>query len=758
MSALFLLAVAGSLAAATVLSWRIVELAGERATLVAYSLRFPRGLPAPDVESFIAALSGLLPPWWKRWYGSPSVFLETTASPAGISHQLLVSEAHRHQVENALQAHLPAVAYTPLEGRAEPKVTAAAAYRLSTGDRSLRVDAPTLSRGLLASLQPLHGNESVTIQWALTPTGPVGPARRASQPTRWWWLNTDDSTRNDGEAVTALKAKQSSALLLGVARIGVHADSPKQAQRLLRRVEGPWHGSRAPGVHLRRRLIPSSWAVHAVRRRALPMFAWPIICNSQELAGLIGIPVEAEQIPGLLLGGCRRLAASPQIPTQGVVLGLSTFPGSERPIALDTQAQLRHLHSVGPTGVGKSTLLLNSIIQNLQRGVGVTVLDPKGDLIADVLERIPKHRLHDVIVLDASDDEAPVGLNPLRTAAGNGEVIVENLVGLMHSLWKFSWGPRTDDILRAALLTLVTKPGMSLVEVPALLLQDSFRQSFVGTLDDPVGLESFWGWYEGLSNAERATVVAAPLNKLRAFTMRPRIRRIIGQSSPALDFTEVLADGRIVLINLASGLLGEDAASLLGALVVAELWHATTARAALPPSERRLHVAYLDEFQHFLHLPTPVATVLAEARGLGLGLVLAHQHLHQLPTDIREGVLANARSRVVFQAAASDAHALAKELGGTLTAEDLQGLGGFEIVASVFAGGQVTPPCTARTLPAPPLCSDATAIRARSRCLYGRAAAEIDAEIAARTTNRTRTPVGTTKRSGKGRPGPGAKR
>lgn len=731
----------------SVLLARWTEQAAERASLVGYALRFPRGLPADEVEHFIAALAGLLLPWWKRWLRMHSVLLETTATAAGIEHSLYVPDKYRHLVENALQAHLPSVRYTRLDAAEAPRATVAAAYRLSVGDRSLRVDATQLSVGLLTSLQPLAPGEVVTVQWALTPAGPVQPARPsipAETPALWPF---DERTQRDAESVSALRNKQSTTMLLATARIGVRAHDAQRARALLRRTEGPWHASRAPGVHLKRRLLPAEWVASSLNRRTLPLLAWPIVANAQELSGLIGIPVEAEQIPGLLLGGCRQLAPSPLIPRSGLVIGEATFPGSQRAVAIDRQAQLRHLHVVGPTGVGKSTLLLNAVLQDIRRGTGVTVLDPKGDLVADILERIPPDRAGDVIVLDASDDQAPVGLNPLRTAGADGEVVVENLVGLMHSLWKFSWGPRTDDILRAALLTLVRHPGMSLVEVPALLLQDGFRRRLLGKLDDPVGLESFWGWYQALSDAERSTVVAAPLNKLRSFTMRPRIRRIIGQSNPSLDLRSVLSEGKILLVNLASGLLGADAAALLGALVVAELWHATTARAGMPADRRRLHVAYIDEFQHFLHLPTPIATVLAEARGLGLGLVLAHQHLHQLPTEIKEGVLANARSRVIFQAAASDAHALTKELSSSLTPDDLQGLGAYEIVASLFAGGQVAPPCTARTFPAPVVSNNAAAIREASRARYGRPVAEIDAEINGRTASGRNAPVGAKSRS-----------
>lgn len=247
------------------------------------------------------------------------------------------------------------------------------------------------------------------------------------------------------------------------------------------------------------------------------------------------------------------------------------------------------------------------------------------------IERIPDHRLGDVVVLDPADSERPVGLNPLQSIdRDHQEVVTENLVGLFKSLYRNSWGPRLDDILRAALLTLAGVKGSTLCEVPLILTDQNYRSRLVGRLDDPVGPESFWGWYEALSDAERAMAVGPVLNKARAFTMRPRVRSIIGQSNPTLTLRDVLANRKVLLVSLATGLLGEEAAALLGALVVAELWHATMARSGHHASTRRPVMAYLDEWQHFVHLPIPMSSVLAEARGLGLGLTLAHQYLSQL--------------------------------------------------------------------------------------------------------------------------------
>lgn len=685
--------------------------------LVAYELSFPRNLEQEAVARAVSGFSGLLLPWWKRWARTPFVVFETHASSSGIRHFLVVTEAWSRAARNILQAAVPSVRFEPVE---VPAVTVrtAAEYRLSSHERPLLIDARGLSAMLLAGLQPLEDNEILVVQWTVTPHPPVAPVKPTA-PSNAPAL-FPSSSPVDAEAAGALRKKQAQPLFLAVARIGSLASTRWGELRLLRHADATWHETRAPGVHLTRRLRPSSWVVRAMNCRRTPMAAWPATLNAEELTGLIGWPVELDAAPGLVLGGSRHIPASPLLPRDGTVVADSTYPGDHRPIGIHLDGRLRHVHLIGPTGVGKSALIVQMVLSDLEEGRGVVFLDPKGDTVRALLERIPERRQRDVTVLDPADTARPVGLNPLRSATGaSAEVVVENLVGLFKSLYRHSWGPRLDDILRAALLTLAGSEGATLCEVSLILTDPNYRQRLVGPLDDPVGLEAFWGWYEALSDAERLTVVGPVLNKVRAFTMRPTVRSIIGQSRPMLDLGEVLASGKVLLCSLASGLLGEEAASLLGALIVAELWHATTARAGLPEARRRPVMAYLDEFQHFVHLPTPMPSMLAEARGLGLGLTLAHQHLDQLGDEARHAVLANARSRVVFQLPAGDAAVMARQMGSILTADDLQGLGAFEVVCQLFAAGTTQPPATGKTRPLPPVSANAEAIRDASRERFG---------------------------------------
>jgi hypothetical protein len=288
-------------------------------------------------------------------------------------------------------------------------------------------------------------------------------------------------------------------------------------------------------------------------------------------------------------------------------------------------------------------------------------------------------------------------------------------------------------------LTLAGVPGMTLAEVPLLLTDPGFRRPLIARLSDPVGLGPFWNWYNALSDGERLQAIGPVMNKLRTFLVRRRLRNILGQAEPQFNFDQALAHRSIVLVPLTKGLLGEESAALLGSLVVTRLWQAVQGRASLDPAERPVTFAYIDEFQDYLHLPMGVEAMLTQARGLGLGLTLAHQHLGQLPASVREAVLANARNRVIFQVAASDAQALARELAPDVAAIDLQNLGRFEVVARLSAGGQVMRPVTGRTLAAPPATGQAAAARLLSRARYGLDRAEVELAIQVRHTRRRGT-------------------
>ena len=304
------------------------------------------------------------------------------------------------------------------------------------------------------------------------------------------------------------------------------------------------------------------------------------------------------------------------------------------------------------------------------------------------------------------------------------DLVVDNVVGIFRSIFEAYWGPRTDDVLRAACLTLLRAKHASpasLADVPRLLSDDRFRAPLVAAVsDDMVGLGGFWSWYDALGESSRAQVIGPVMNKLRAFLLRDFVRQVVGRPESSFDMGEVL-DGGICLVRIPKGVLGDDTARLLGSFVVARVWQAATHRARLGQAARVDAALYVDECQNFLHLPRSFEEMLAEARGFGLSMVLAHQHLAQLPRELRDAVSANARTKLWFSMSPEDAHASARHVAPELSEHDLAHLGAYQVAARLVVGGEETPAFTLRTrAPSPERVGRATAVRKAARAAYGR--------------------------------------
>jgi len=309
------------------------------------------------------------------------------------------------------------------------------------------------------------------------------------------------------------------------------------------------------------------------------------------------------------------------------------------------------------------------------------------------------------------------------------ELVADQVLAVFHGLYRDNWGPRTRDILHASLLTLIGRPDATLCALPVLLSDPGYRRKVVSQITDEIALRPFWSWFESVSDAERQQAITPVMNKLRAFLLRPRMRAVIGQATPSFDMSTVFTQHKVLLVSLAKGLLGPEASALLGSLVVSQLWNAALARVAISPERRHPVMCFIDEFQDYLHLPTDLADVLAQARGLGLGMTLAHQHLAQLTPQVRQAVMANARSRVVFQLGSDDAVTFAKNAPG-LDAEDFSSLSRYEIYASLAADGAVTTYGSGRThAPSPPT-SNSGHVRAASRGRYGHDVDDVERELA----------------------------
>ena len=697
--------------------------------LVWYELRWPRQIEPDQLRGAMHLLATTA--------GSP-IIIEVIGTSGAVQHRLAVPRGHAGGAINQVRSALPALAAKKVD-RESPELNRAVAMRMSTKRRPLRVDNLELgSSALLAALSHLGEDERLVLQWVLgPPLAPLSvPSRHEPGPEALTPGSVIQILRGaseiDPEARTALRAKQSEPGWKVAGRLAVAAEGRSRQRQLIRQVLGALKAAEAPGVGF--------W-VHSVQPRSVAkaVVAWrrPLRVNASELAVLSGWPVGETATLPVASAGSRLLPPSRAIPSSGRVIGEATFPGSARALSLLPTDALRHLHVLGPTGSGKSTLLLHLITQDIDAGRGFVVIEPKGDLVAEVLRHIPKGRLGDVVVIDPSDPQGSnvVGINPLTADGRSAELVADQLLGIFHHLFAAHWGPRTSDILGGALLTVARSPGMTLVALPLLLTDAGFRRRVLAKIEDPIGLEPFWASYEAMSEPERANAIAPAMRRLRPFLLRPELRAIIGQATPRFALRQVFTERRILLVNLSKGTLGPETAALLGSLFMSGLWQATLGRTRVPPERRHVVPIYVDEFQDYLRLPVDFADALAMARGLGVAFTLAHQFIHQLDPAIRSSVLANVQSRVVFRLASDDARIMAS---GTLDAEDFQSLGAYECYAQLVARGAVQPWCSARTILPGPVISEAEEVRAVSSARYGTERDHIEADIQALVSGRRR--------------------
>jgi hypothetical protein len=391
-----------------------------------------------------------------------------------------------------------------------------------------------------------------------------------------------------------------------------------------------------------------------------------------------------------------------------------------------------HIHALGPTGTGKTTLLMRMILADIEEGRGVAAFDPaKGDLIRDLLDRMPVDCGDRLVIIDPEERAAPPAINLLDPAVHGGTPhdVAANVTAVMSKVWARWWGHRLADVCYHGLLTLAYLPGSTLAQLPRLLSDSKWRAGRVKAAIGQLGtweagtLQEFWDGFAELTAAQRSGLVAPLLARLRLVLAHPLAASLFGVPATTFRFSDIL-DGGVLLARLPKGVIGEDGSRLIGSLLLAGLWQATTARARIPEQARPDAMIALDECHNFLHLPIGIDDALAESRGLRVSWLLAHQYLGQLTGDMAEAIDANARNKVYFALAPRDAIDQARHLRPYLDDGDLIRLGGYEVVLRPVANGRVVPPVTADTEPPPPaIRGRASELRRAARQQTGLAAA-----------------------------------
>jgi type IV secretory pathway TraG/TraD family ATPase VirD4 len=357
-----------------------------------------------------------------------------------------------------------------------------------------------------------------------------------------------------------------------------------------------------------------------------------------------------------------------------------------------------HMYIVGKTGTGKSTLVQNLASHDIEAGCGIALIDPHGDLAEAILDSVPAARVDDVIYLNPADLDFPVAFNPLENVPPDQRhLVASGVISTLKKVWVDFWGPRLEHILRHSLLTLLEFRGSTILDVPRLLTDEAFRETVVSQVSHPQ-VQQFWYAEFGRYSAwMRSEAISPILNKLGQFLTSLPLRNIVGQRKSALNFRQIMDEGKILVVNLAKGRIGEDNCNLLGAMLVTQIQLAAMIRADVAESHRRSFYLYVDEFHDFLTLS--FADILSASRKYGLNLVLAHQHLLQLDEKLRAAILGNAGTVISFRVGIEDAEVLAKEFYPVFSESDLVNLPNHHIYLKLLIDGAPSEPFSAFTLP-----------------------------------------------------------
>lgn len=603
-----------------------------------------------------------------------------------------------------------------------PRAAVERAGRVRIRQRNLGLSLDTTSaalRALLAALSSATGKGDVLVIQVILGAS-VPPQTTPDQPQdpnlSLFDLVTSGPRPATAEVRADMRTKLSQHRFRATVRLGVSSPSPVRRRLLVFGVLAALRQLQTGSTRIDlisdrpelvdQAVIPARKPLRLTPDEALSLLAWPT--GDRDLPGMPAAHPRPIRPPSLFSASKERVFAT------------TNAPGPELAVGISIGDALRHSHIMGPTGSGKSTVLLNLIAADIAAGRSVVVIDPKRDLAMDVLSVIPECSADKVVVLDPTQQN-PVGLNPFAGAGERGPLVADNILAIFRGLFPSAFGPRTSDAIHASLLTLTMRDDATLADLPRLLTEDRFRHRFTTQLADPT-LAGFWAQYDAMSPGQQAATIGPILTRLRQFLLRPGIRAVLDQPAPRFALAELLTQPRILVVTLNKGLLGQTGAELLGSLLVSQLWQLILGRAAVPKQQRRRISIYLDEAQMFVRHAEDLGEALEQSRSMGAAWHLAHQHRAQMPPALLAGISANTRNKIQFQTDPADAQAISRHTA--LDPDDFINLPPCNVYVDLLSGGAQTGWFSARTLPPPAAISDPAAILAESAARYGQSAAQ----------------------------------
>jgi len=641
-----------------------------------------------------------------------------------IRYLLGTEKCHGSKIRQAILPH-GKIQFHQITDERTP-VTNTSLLKVSKPTLALQSDcALSVARAALAAINQAKPNEELVLQIVLGPAYTPSPMPQNLPDPHASWLNTalGNVAPASPESRAAVKDKIAHHGFGCVVRLGVAVTTPAATGARMNGMLAALRTMESAGV----RFTTTTDKPAKVNEAHIP-WCFPLRLSVKELSNFLLLPIGEEELPGAP-GLHPKLLLPPEWyrPQSGALHDriFAVAMDGKTKLSISPKDSLEHTHLIGPTGSGKSTAMLNLILADIKANRNLMVIDPKGDLVNDILARMPEERDSDVVIIDPSDP-CPVGFNPF-TYKESPTNVADAILAVFKDVFSENWGIRSQDVMSAALLTLAQVPGSSLLMLPQMLTDEVFRKKITAQINDPIGLDSYWTGFEAMKDTERRMEISPVLNKNRQFLLRPGLRNVLGQANPKFDLGDLFTKQRIVLVPLNKGVIGSESARLLGSLLVGQMWTIALSRAKLPPEQRHLVSVYIDELQDYLSLPTDLNSALAQARGLGVGLTLAHQYREQLSPDIRAGIDANAHNKIVFGLNAGDAKSMAA-MAPELSAEDFMLLPRYQIYTSFQSGGKSTGWVQGKTLPPPAAIREAAELRAKSMSAYGRPTEEIEAE------------------------------
>ena len=604
-----------------------------------------------DVKSLLGQLVGLT----RR----KSIVFEVRMNKNRVQYLLGTEEQDKRHIHQLIQSHRT-IQFSRVSKR--EKLSVARLVNIKESHYALKTDSvENMIRSSLAISKILQPDETVVVQLLIGAGSPPRPQPKdlPNLSAKWYQVITNNIPELSENSKKLMKQKLNQSTFKCEIRLGV------QSRSILRTKE--FFDSLLSSFRMMESNATIELKPLAIQKlnQAQPSWAFPYSLSISDLACFMLLPIGEENIAGV-----PNIHPKLVVPPLGYNINrknqrslAQTVESQSRPIQISAQAGKKHTVFLGSTGCGKTTAMSHLILSDIQSKYhSVVVVDAKGQLTHELLERTPTEHDEDIVVISPTSKRI-VGINPFElTKYGiEPEVIADYLLELLKGLYPEHFGIYSLDILSHSFLTLARIPNTSLVMLPSLLTNQSFRNKLLRELKDPIGLESFWNWFELLSEAQRHQMLNPILNKFRQFLLRPQLRAMLGQTNPNFSLVEIFKSRKIVLIPLNKAIIGSESAKLIGSLITSMLWMLILRQSSVEPSKRQSVFIYIDETPSFLGIPNAnLDEALSQSRQFNVGWNIGFQHLAQMSPQLKAGIESNVANKIVFGLNLDEAREMAK--------------------------------------------------------------------------------------------------